>query len=174
MKEIIEKLSSYNIFNNLLPGILFSILAKATTNYDFIQTDVFLGSFLYYFIGLIISRFGSLVIENVLIKIKFVRYADYKKFLLAQKNDENINILLESNNMFRTLSSMGILLLILYLYDYLSFRFEISTTITYILLTISIVILFLYSFRKQTDYIRKRVEYLTDNTQSQEQQNASR
>ena len=46
MKEILEKLSSYNIFNNLLPGILFVVLAKASTSYDFIQTDVFLGSFL--------------------------------------------------------------------------------------------------------------------------------
>ncbi len=162
MKEILEKLSSYNIFNNLLPGILFVVLAKATTSYDFIQTDIFLGSFLYYFIGLIISRFGSLIIEKILIKIKFVKYADYKKFLIAQKEDENINILLEANNMFRTLSSMGLLLLLLYLYDYLSTLFEISSTITYILLTVLIVILFLFSFRKQTDYIRKRVENLTD------------
>lgn len=162
MKEILEKLSSYNIFNNLLPGILFVVLAKASTSYDFIQTDIFLGSFLYYFIGLIISRFGSLIIEKILIKIKFVKYADYKKFLIAQKEDENINILLEANNMFRTLSSMGLLLLLLYLYDYLSTLFEFSSTITYILLTVLIVILFLFSFRKQTDYIRKRVENLTD------------
>ena len=168
MKEILEKLSSYNIFNNLLPGILFVILAKATTSYDFVQTDIFLGSFLYYFIGLIISRFGSLVIEKVLIKIKFVKYADYKKFLLAQKEDENIDILLEANNMFRTLSSMGLLLLLLYLYDYLSTLFEISSTITYILLTVLIVILFLFSFRKQTDYIRKRVENLTDKRKTNE------
>lgn len=162
MKEILEKLSSYNIFNNLLPGILFVVLAKATTSYDFIQTDIFLGSFLYYFIGLIISRFGSLIIEKILIKTKFVKYADYKKFLLAQKEDESINIMLEANNMFRTLSSMGLLLLLLYLYDYLSTLFEISSTITYILLTVLIVILFLFSFRKQTDYIRKRVENITE------------
>ena len=73
MKEIIEKLSSYNIFNNLFPGIFFVILAKYTTKYDFVQTDILLGSFLYYFIGLIISRFGSLVIEKILIEIKFIR-----------------------------------------------------------------------------------------------------
>ncbi len=168
MKEILEKLSSYNIFNNLLPGILFVVLAKATTSYDFIQTDIFLGSFLYYFIGLIISRFGSLIIEKILIKTKFVKYADYKKFLLAQKEDESINIMLEANNMFRTLSSMGLLLLLLYLYDYLSTLFEISSTITYILLTVLIVILFLFSFRKQTDYIRKRVENLTDKRKTNE------
>lgn len=162
MKEILEKLSSYNIFNYLLPGVIFVVLAKAMTKYDFVQTDFFLGSFLYYFIGLIISRFGSLVIEKALIKIKFVRYADYKKFLLAQKEDESINTLLEANNMFRTLSSLVVLLLLLFLYDHLSTRFEFSNTIAYIILTVLLVILFLFSFKKQTDYIRKRVENLTD------------
>ena len=37
MKEIIEKISSYNIFNYLLPGIIFVCISKEFTDYSFIQ-----------------------------------------------------------------------------------------------------------------------------------------
>jgi len=161
MKELIEKISSYNLFNNLLPGILFAIIAKYTTKYNLIQSDILLGLFLYYFIGLIISRFGSLVFENILLKLKFVNYANYKDFVQTQKEDSKIDSLLESNNMFRTLSAMGFVLLFLKLYEYISIKLKIDDNVTCIFFLILIITLFLFSYRKQTNYIRKRVEIHT-------------
>ena len=64
MKEIIDKLSSYNIFNYLLPGVLFVAIAKNFTEYNLILDNDFIGAFFYYFIGMVISRFGSLIIER--------------------------------------------------------------------------------------------------------------
>ena len=77
MESVLEKLSSYNIFNNLLPGVMFVIFAKQFTNINLVQEDVFIAAFLYYFIGLIISRVGSLVLEPLLIKIGLIKYASY-------------------------------------------------------------------------------------------------
>ena len=68
MKDLLEKLSSYNIFNYLLPGIVFVALADALTSFHFVQQDIVIGVFVYYFIGLIISRLGSIVIEPILSK----------------------------------------------------------------------------------------------------------
>ena len=39
MKEIIEKISSYNLFNYLLPGILFAAFGDYITAYKIIQDD---------------------------------------------------------------------------------------------------------------------------------------
>jgi len=164
MKELIEKISSYNIFNNFLPGVLFVIIAKYFTSYDFIQGDILYGLFLYYFIGIIISRFGSVAIENTLKKWKFIRSADYKDYIKVQKKDNKIDVLLEARNMFRTFCSMGFLLLILKLYEYISIKFCFCDTATSILLIVSIFVLFLFSYRKQSDYIRRRVENQKDET----------
>ena len=84
-KEILDKLSSYNLFNYLLPGIIFVVVASNVTHYDFIQDDIVIGVFLYYFIGLVISRFGSLVIEPILKHFSFIQFADYKDFIAASK-----------------------------------------------------------------------------------------
>lgn len=85
MKDLIDKLTTYNIFNYLFPGVLFVVLAKATTDYNFIQENNFLGAFLYYFIGMTISRFGSVVIEPILRKINFVKFRDYQEYAKASK-----------------------------------------------------------------------------------------
>ena len=49
MKELLAKLSSYNLFNYLLPGILFVVIAEELTKFSFIQEDLVLGVFVYYF-----------------------------------------------------------------------------------------------------------------------------
>jgi hypothetical protein len=159
MKELLEKLSSYDIFNNLLPGIIFVVIAKYTTIYDFIQSDIILGLFLYYFMGLVISRVGSLFVEWFLKKIKFLHYCDHKDFAKAQKQDKKIDMLLEINNMYRTFIAMGFLLLLLKLYEYCSLRFQFCETITQIILIVSTLVLFLFSYRKQTKYVVKQVGY---------------
>ena len=158
MKDILDKLTSYNIFNYLFPGILFVIIAKATTDYNFIQDDNLLGAFLYYFIGMTISRFGSVIIEPLFKKIKFLNFRDYKDYVKASKQDTKIELLSEVNNTYRTLNSMMFLLLLLKLYNYCAIRFQLSDTFTLISLTVLITVLYLFSYRKQTNYITKRID----------------
>ena len=119
MKDLLNKVSSYNLFNYLLPGVLFVCVAKYFTSYNFIQENDFFGAFLYYFIGMAISRFGSLIMEPFLKWISFLKFTDYKGFIVASKSDEKIELLSEVNNTYRTISAMLILLLLLKLFDYL-------------------------------------------------------
>ena len=158
MKDILDKLTTYNIFNYLFPGVLFVIIAKATTDYDFIQEDNLLGAFLYYFIGMTVSRFGSVIIEPLFKKIKFLKFRDYKEYVVASKQDTKIELLSEVNNTYRTLNAMMFLLLILKLYNFCSIKFELSHTFSLICLTILTTILYLFSYRKQTNYITKRID----------------
>ena len=90
MNEILNKISSYNIFNYLLPGTLFAAIGDALTSYRFIQDDIIIGLFLYYFLGLVISRVGSLFIEPILKKTKFVRFADYRRYVSASQADQKL------------------------------------------------------------------------------------
>jgi hypothetical protein len=158
MKDILDKLTSYNIFNYLFPGVLFVIIAKSTTDYNFIQEDNLLGAFLYYFIGMTVSRFGSVIIEPLFKKIKFLKFRDFKEYVVASKQDTKIELLSEVNNTYRTLNSMMFLLLILKLYNFCSIKFEFSNTFSLICLTILTTILYLFSYREQTNYITKRID----------------
>ena len=113
MKELLDKLSSYNIFNYLLPGTLFALVAERITDIRIIQSDIVIGLFLYYFIGLVISRVGSLVLEPLMRRVSFVKYAPYKDFVSVSARDPKLEILSETNNMYRTLCALFFTLVVL-------------------------------------------------------------
>ena len=158
MKDLLNKISSYNLFNYLLPGVIFVALASRVTQYSLIQQDIVIGLFLYYFIGLVISRFGSLIIEPLLKGLSFLRCAEYQEFVVASQKDEKLDVLSEVNNTYRTLLSLFGLLLLLKLYEKIEVRVPVLKNYNAIALIVLLLVVFLFSYRKQTGYIANRVK----------------
>lgn len=158
MKEIIEKISSYNIFNYLFPGVVFAILATKFTDLNLTFDNLFLGAFAYYFIGLVISRFGSVFIEPFLKLTRIVKFEDYIDFVAVSKSDNKLEILSEANNMYRTLVSMFLLLFLIFGFNILADKWEFLKNNQDIILLTFLFFLFLLSYRKQTNYITKRIK----------------
>jgi hypothetical protein len=157
MKELLDKLSSYNLFNYLLPGIVYVAILEQVSNYSLIQKDIIVGVFLYYFIGLVISRVGSIIIEPILKKLHILNFSDYGKYVSASKKDPLILTLSEANNMYRTLCSMLFFLALTILFEHIVPKFLWLETWWAEVLIITLLVLFLLSYKKQTDYITKRV-----------------
>ena len=158
MKEIIQKLSTYNIFNYLLPGIIFVAFLKLFTVHNLVFGDIIIDLFVCYFIGIVISRIGSLVIEYLLKKIRIIKFSDYKKYIQASKNDEKIELFSEINNMYRTFISLFLCLLLVIGYDSIRDIFVINKTLESVILFVVLILLFTLSYKKQTDYISKRID----------------
>jgi hypothetical protein len=158
IKEVWEKISSYNIFNYLFPGILFVYIAKEFIGYNLIQNNNLKGFFLYYFIGMIVSRCGSLFIEPFLKKIRFVKFESYKNYVEASKKDNKIELLSEVNNTYRTLLAMLFALCALKIYLHIKLVYKFSHFLSITIISVSVIILFLLSYRKQTKYITQRIQ----------------
>ncbi|GHT28297.1 hypothetical protein FACS189432_06020 [Bacteroidia bacterium] len=157
MKDFTDKISSYNLFNNLLPGIIYAYIVSFLTNMNLIVDNLLWGFFVYYFIGLVISRIGSLIIDPILKKIKFINTELYNDYLNASIKDCKIELFTEINNMYRTIIALLLLVLITkgvhYLVDYYCIQW-----VHVIILTIALLLtLFLFAYKKQTKYIKKRI-----------------
>jgi len=157
MKDLLDKLSSYNIFNYLLPGIVFVAISDSLTKYSFIQKDIVIGVFLYYFVGLIISRIGSILIEPLLKWTKFIRFSEYKDFVNASKEDKLLEVMSEANNMYRTFCSLFLCLALLKGFETITTNFPSVNKWSTEFLVVGLLFLFLFSYRKQTNYINRRV-----------------
>lgn len=157
MKDIFEKLGTYNLFNYLFPGALFAYLADLYLKINIMQKDIIIAAFLYYFIGLVVSRIGSILIEPILKKIKFVAFADYKKFVELSKEDTKLEVLSETNNMYRTLLALFFILIISKIFIEISNKVEFIKTNEITIIILFLIMLFLFAYRKQTSYISKRV-----------------
>tara|TARA_R110002050_G_scaffold113401_1_gene228106 strand:+ start:2818 stop:3324 length:507 start_codon:yes stop_codon:yes gene_type:complete len=163
MNELINKISSYNLFNYLFPGILFVVLLHETTNINLIQDNVFEGAFMYYFIGLLINRVGSLCIEPFLLKIKFVKFQPYKEFKQAVLLDPKIDILSETNNMLRSITALFLLLGIFIVMNWAGIQVHLNSDYAKVLVVSLIFVFLVLSYRKQTKFIYKCVEDVLSN-----------
>ncbi|HBQ8024382.1 TPA: phosphohistidine phosphatase, partial [Klebsiella aerogenes] len=81
MDGLWEKISSYNIFNNLFPGALFVYLLERSTKVMLSTDDIIKNIVLYYFAGLIIGRIGSIIVEPLLKTIKLVKFTPYPEYI---------------------------------------------------------------------------------------------
>lgn len=158
MDKFVDKLSSYNILNNIFPGIVFCSITSEFTNESFLKNNIIENLFLYYFVGMVLSRIGSIIIEPMFCKFKFVIFADYEKFIKAELKDNKISILSETCNVYRTMLATILMLIISKIYFVIAAKYEwITKCIIYIIL-IFLFILFGFSYRKQVSYVKKRVD----------------
>ena len=162
MGGIIEKLDSYQIMTNLLPGMFFGISLDLILDIVIPFRSIADEFVIYYFIGLVLNRIGSLIVKPVLKKCNFIVEAPYSEYIIAVNKDSKIDILSETNNYFRTLLTGTIILFTVYLYKNLEIIFKILLSDWRWIILACLVIVFLFAFRKQTDYVRKRVEAVNE------------
>lgn len=165
MKSFLDKLTSYNLFNNLFPGVIFVCALYGSNLTEFVVKYPVPGAFICYFIGMIVSRFGSLFIEPIIKDM--VDWADYSNYIKASKLDGKIDELLESNNTYRTMIS-GLVLYCLSI-SIIEFDDVFLVTKNYPLavkmgLVFFLIVLFFVSYKKQSNYIIRRVNEVCEVT----------
>lgn len=162
MEEIIKKMENYNIFNYLLPAIIFNVCCKYYIWLEIVKSDNLLVElFIYYFIGLVLSRIGSLIIKPLLWKLKILKENDSsvcKDFYNAEKEDIKINILFTDYNMYRTFIATFLVLLVIKLMYKLKQWININSTISLTILFVLLILLFTMLYKKQLEYIHNRVK----------------
>lgn len=174
VKSITEKITSYNLFNNLLPGVVFCHIIETHTRFTLVSDNLLETIFIYYFLGTVISRIGSVLIEKFLRNLtinnrktkkkeKFLNFASYQNYMKAEQINPFIKTLSETNNMYRTILATLVTSLLVKLYDLLLYDFLMDMglpmhDISFFIVSIILVVLFAHSHQKQTDYIRMRVD----------------
>lgn len=162
MKDILEKISSYNLFNYLLPGVIFSVLGQRLDIIALPKADVIVLAFLYYFIGMIVGRVGSLIMEPVFKKLKIVTYSSYPDYLKACDKDLKMATMVEVNNTYRTLAATFFALVVGLVITAAADKLSLSVETREYWLAGALFVLFVYSFRKQSAFIVSRIRHYAD------------
>jgi hypothetical protein len=164
IESIINKLSTYNVFNYLFSGIIFVVLIKYFDNINlYLDFSIsylnIVNLFIFYFIGLTISRVGSLIVEPIYRRC-IVKFADYSDFIKVERIDKKLNILSEQNNIYRTFTSLFLVLIIFHFIKKCDSNICIFLIKYYEdVLIIFLFILYAVSYYKQTKYITNRIKY---------------
>lgn len=116
---------------------------------------------IFYFIGMIISRIGSLIIEPVLKRNKRLEYIALENYIKASKKDSRLETLSEVNNTYRTLLSTFICIFAYKIYIVIEpFLDECAHWQNYnkFIFIFLLILLFFSAYKKQTAFIKKRAK----------------
>lgn len=158
-KLIIDKLSQYSFITNILPGAILCIILKYLVGYDlFFTNDWVLIGIIFYFVGMVNNRVGSVIIMPILRWTRFIKLKPYAEYISAEKKDEKITTLSLESTAFRSYISVCFLSLLSMLFKTLSDRSEFINNNTSLILLLLLFILFLFSYRKQIRFVRDRID----------------
>jgi len=159
MEDLLKKISPYQMFNFLMSGAVLVVALSKTTNIDLGTDDVVTTFFLYYFIGLVISRVGSLLVEPTLKFLRVIRFRPYPEYVQAAKLDAKLDTLSQENNTYRTLIATFLVYLAIYLTDKHAHQAVAGkSSLIFTVGACVLVILFAFAYHKQTKYITERIK----------------
>ena len=162
MDKIIEKLDSYQILVNLLPGTFFCVALRMLFGMELPNENFVIDLVIYYFTGLFIGRISSIIIEPILERLKFIELAPHKDFIAAETIDTKIAVILAVSNFYRSLLTAILILPCVKVLKVLTEQFVWFSIHGFIFLLIFLFIVMLFSYQKQNNYVRSRV--ITANT----------
>jgi len=162
MNDLIKFVDEYKIFNYLVPGVVVTCLVGDGSFLRKVENlNIFIEFFVFYFVGLIISRMGSLLVENLLKRSKLVKFADYSDYIEASKKDEVIGKLSQENNTYRTYIAAFLVIGAFNVVDRTVGGSTINTRESWLFLTgtLVLIVVMVLSYRKQTEYVVKRIKH---------------
>lgn len=182
LNNVIEKISSYEIFNNIIPGVIYSVFTEKLTDFHITTENVFMNIVLLYFIGLVIGRIGSISSDFIGWCLKkfgwrsFLNFAPYSDYIAVERKDEKgrIRNLVAISNMYRTFASLSVCLICTVALDgiWLTIFADDSCRIVLIIAFFAfLAILFMFSYRKQADYITKRISAVLEKEENENRDN---
>lgn len=165
MDKFLNKLSEYHFIQSLVPGMIFTYCSKIFYGINFLTDKPVYDFIVILIIGLIISRIGSIIVEPLLRKVKILNFCKYTDYIEASQKDSLIKNLSETSNLYRVIIATFLVLLVEKVYLIITEKFDWLNDWSYLVISVLLIVLFVFSYRKQTKYIKQRIDKSKENIQ---------
>lgn len=150
-----DKLDAYNLVANLVPGAALTY-ALHYSGFPTPSPEKVVAFLLVAFVaGVTANRLGSLLLDPLLRRWKFLKPKDYHSFLMREKADRKLDALVANSGLYRTFFTAGFIYLAAVVVA------PLVTPIGGRALLVTFVIggmaVFLFAFKKEDGYIHSRV-----------------
>lgn len=160
MGSFAEKLSPYDFINNLFPGVLVSAFVAWSLDLSFIAegvVSIVVYFCIVYFVGIIMSRLGSLVLEPIFRKVRIAKW--HKNYYVGERDDPKIPTLLRDLNMYRSLVASSLFCCLISLAAvFITKTISCYTCLETMATLFIIAVVFVCSYSKQSRSIYRRVD----------------
>ena len=146
INSLFNKLSAYQLLSLMLPGASLLGTLKFIFTIDIkVNENIWWFLLASYVVGIILSRIGSLLIEEVFKKMGFIKGYNVGNYIAKRKEDDMVETLLSFANLYRSFCALSILMIIVTMVKGYGF----CDYWHYFLLEVLLLLLFAFSFYKQ-------------------------
>jgi hypothetical protein len=153
-----EKLDAYDVVANLVPGAALTYALHFSKFPTPAPADWAAFLLVAFVAGVTTNRLGSLVLDPVLRRLKFLNPKDYDSFVASERADKKLETLVANHGLYRTFFTAGLIYLILVVGSHWFPSVASSNQLAFTLFVIGGMIVFLFAFRKEDGYIHTRIE----------------
>lgn len=160
MENLINSISKYQLAINLIPGYIFAILLQRYAHIVLLEGDVLQDAFVSYFVGLVIGRVGSIVVDGLMKSFnKTYRFAPrYYKKIMAEQIDHKIETLDRQCTIYRNCCAGCCCVIIGIIINCLFGDGSFLSSGKYIFIFFILTILLVKAMDKQYNYVIKRIQ----------------
>ena len=155
IEKISEKIDKYNLFTNIIPGFLLLIFNMYY--FEIGRLGVMEELIISYFVGLTLSRIGSIFVAEILFKLTAEKGESYKEYINACEKDKKIDTLLQTRNTYRTICAMLLVAFLEIITSKVLKLISIPNDIMILIIISLLIIIYAISFCKNNKYIAERV-----------------
>ena len=171
ISKMIERISRYEIINNLIPGTALCFILSHL-GYPILNYNAGISVVICYLVGLINSRFSSLIVEGICRKVNIVQWRKYELYIAAKAKRPFIETLQENANMYRAFVSVFFISLIAYVIQRIMPKCVFLQNNGIWILIVVLLVLFLFSYRKQVnEYVVKNIDEVKNDKESEKVNN---
>jgi hypothetical protein len=154
---MLEKLDAYDLVANLVPGAALTY-ALHFSKFPTPSPEDWAAFLLVAFVaGVTTNRLGSLCLDPLLRRVKFLNPKDYDSFVSSEKVDKKLETLVANHGLYRTFFTAGLVYLLLILTSHWFPSIASSDQVVFVLFVLAGMIVFLFAFRKEDTYIHTRI-----------------
>ena len=152
-----DKLDAYDVLANLVPGAALTYALHFSQFPTPAPNDWAAFLLVAFVAGVTTNRIGSLILDPILRKLKFLKPKNYESFVASERSDKKLQTLVSNHGLYRTFFTAGLIYLLLLGLSSMFPSLASANQLVFILFVVAGMTVFLFAFRKEDDYIHTRV-----------------
>lgn len=158
MNDFIFLLSNLRVVSSIVPGAILCIYINDFLKINILRHETIVNIFIFYAVGVIIGRIGSIVIEPLFESFGIIDKENYPNFIDAEIKNPKVSTIDEISRFYRSMATLMMLIIVGILFEYPMNLYPLTYVLGGHIVSVLILILMIKSYSKQSEYTANRIK----------------
>ncbi len=158
MSDFVFLLSNFRVVSSLVPGAALCIFINDFLKVNILKDEVILNLFIFYTVGVVVGRVGSIIIEPLFESFGIIDKENYPDYIDAEIKNPKVSTIDEISRFYRSLTTLMMFIIVGIVIEYPMKMYPMTNVLVMHIVSVLMLILMIKSYSKQSKYTAKRIK----------------